>query len=134
MIGITQHLGDLRTLRWLGLCLLVGCVALIALLNLGSWSRLSAAVGSALVAGAAVYLVAGYVARGPLGERALARLDELWASRSGLDASAQTLVAGVERLTLEVLDSSTRGSTSTVAIIGAVGLGLVLIGALARGR
>lgn|GEM_PF-5005053 len=124
---VRRRLGDLRALRWLGLAFVVGCLALIAFVNLGSGPRVLGACGSAVVAAAVVYLAVVYIARGPLGDRAIDELSA-WRAQSDLDVPAQILATGADRFALASVEAATGGSTGTVALLGALGFGLGVIG------
>jgi hypothetical protein len=116
--------GYVRLARWIGLGALAACLAAIALLNVWPLRRLPLAVGIALTLAAGAYLITASALRRPAREH-LAETIAKERRRSGDLSRAQEIAAdGAERLAFAMLDRATRESTTPVALLGLLGLGM----------
>lgn len=129
---VRKHLGNVRTLRWIGLGVVVGCLVLLALINGGRLSRMLRAVGFALILGAALYLVTVSVTSGYLREVAAEHLAEARDERVQLAGYDRMLAEGSQRFAVELVARSTSHSTGAVLLIGVVGLFALAGGVLGR--
>lgn len=129
---VKRRLGDIRSWRWIGLGVLIGCLALIALVNSSPLARLLRAVGIALVLGAALYLIAVSATSGYLREQATEHLSAVRDRHERLDRYDRMIEQGTERFTVELVSRSTSHSTGPVVLLGLIGLGAFAGGLLLR--
>lgn len=117
---LRRRLGDLRTLRWLGLGVLAVCLLLIATLNSRPLRRMTRATGAALLGAAAVYLLTARLIAWAGPDLITAELSRLQAQRAG-DAggiAAEALLRLLLEMTARSLDASA-SPVITCAIVGA---------------
>jgi hypothetical protein len=119
---VKKRLGDIRTLRWVGLGILIVCLALIAWINGDPLARLLRATGLALVLGAGLYLVTVSATSDYVREQAGEHIAGVRERHSQLDRVDRALAEGSERFTVELVARSTRQSTTPVLLLGLVGL------------
>lgn len=123
---LRRRLGDLRTLRWIGLGVLGLCLLLIAALNSTPLARMMRATGAAVLGAAAVYLaVAKLVAwAGP--DLVAGKITELQARHAGAGKTGQIAVEGMLRLFTEMIARTLDASASVVILCAVAGAALLL--------
>jgi len=129
---VRERLGDVRTLRWVGLGVLIACLLLIAVINASPLSRMLRATGLALVLGAGLYLVTVSATSGYLRDVADEHVAELRKRQAGLDRYDRMIAEGSERFTVELVARSTGHSTGPVLLMGLIGLGAFVAGLAGR--
>jgi len=130
---VRGRMGDLRTYRWIGLGVLIVCLAVIATINRRPLSRLLVATGLVLALAAGAYLVLVHgVASDMARDEATRVLGELHERRWAQGSVEELTASSSERFALELLERSTGHASGIVSIIGVVGLGLLAGGIVTR--
>lgn len=127
---VRRTLGWIRALRWIALGLLAVGLLVIAVINAPSWARMMRAAGAALLSGAIFYVIVvfGYVT---LASAALERAGEVGDNRPRVEQIATVTSARLARAA--VRDSAYRANFE-VGALGALGLTLIVVGALVPRR
>jgi hypothetical protein len=130
--AVRSRIGDVRTWRWIGLGLLAVCLGLIAVVNLHPLSRLLTATGVSLMLAAGIYLALVGVVRASARTRIGDEIADARSRHATEEPFDRIIADGTRKLTVELVDRSTRQSTIPVTLVGLVGIGLFAGGIVTR--
>lgn len=129
---VRKRLGDVRSWRWIGLGTLIVCLLLIALVNGSRLTRMLRATGLAVVLGAGLFLATAGAISAYASDEMQEHVTSARDRHAGVDRLDRMIAEGSERFTLKVVEHSMDQSTGRVLMLGLVGLGAFLTGALLR--